>query len=81
MALDINGYNAVFKKFTDFAQAKVDAGQTKAIADAHLQQPLLGGRRVLAFSSRSSAAAGSSPSPRRRTTPSTSGRARTTSTS
>ena len=50
MALDINGYNAVFKKFTDFAQAKVDAGQTKAIADAHLQQPLLGGRRVLAVS-------------------------------
>ena len=50
MALDINGYNAVFKKFTDFAQAKVDAGQTKAIANAHLQQPLLGGRRVLAVS-------------------------------
>ena len=50
MALDINGYNAVFKKFTDFAQAKVDAGQTKATADAHLQQPLLGGRRVLAVS-------------------------------
>ena len=50
MALDINGYNAVFKKFTDFAQQKVAAGQTKATADAHLQQPLLGGRRVLAVS-------------------------------
>ena len=34
MALDINGYNATFKAFTDFAQAKVDAGQNKAIARA-----------------------------------------------
>ena len=34
MALDINGYNATFKAFTDFAQARVNDGQNKAIARA-----------------------------------------------
>ena len=47
MPLDINGYNATFKAFTDFAQAKVDAGETKAIADANIKRPL-GGRRIVA---------------------------------
>ena len=34
MALDINGYNATFKAFTDFAQQRVDAGKGTAIARA-----------------------------------------------
>ena len=34
MALDINGYNATFKAFTDFATQNVEAGKGKAIARA-----------------------------------------------
>ena len=34
MTLDINGYNATFKAFTDFAQQRVDAGKGTAIARA-----------------------------------------------
>ena len=48
MALDINGYNAVFRKFADFAQAEVDAGRHKAIADAGVKN--LKGRHILAVS-------------------------------
>ena len=52
MALDINGYNATFKAFTDFAQAKVDAGQNKAIAraSADVQTGALAGRNITAAS-------------------------------
>ena len=32
MALDVNGYNATFKAFTDFATKNVEAGKSKAIA-------------------------------------------------
>ena len=48
MALDVNGYNAVFRKFADFAQAEVDAGRHKAIADAGMKG--LKGRSILAVS-------------------------------
>jgi len=34
MALDINGYNATFKAFTDFATQSIEAGEKKAIARA-----------------------------------------------
>ena len=34
MALDINGYNATFKAFTDFATQSVEAG--KKIGRAHV---------------------------------------------
>ena len=34
MALDINGYNATFKAFTDFATQSVEAGKSKAVARA-----------------------------------------------
>ncbi len=34
MALDINGYNATFKAFTDFAAKSIEAGEKKAIARA-----------------------------------------------
>ena len=52
MALDINGYNATFKAFTDFAQAKVDAGQNKAIAraSAGVATGALAGRTITAAS-------------------------------
>ena len=47
MALDVNGYNSVFKSFVDFAQERIDANQAKAVADASVKQ--LGNRRVLAI--------------------------------
>jgi len=48
MALDINGYSNVFKTFVDFAQQRVDANDENAIADAHVQKPLVG-RKTLAI--------------------------------
>ena len=48
MALDINGYNATFRKFANFAQAEVDAGRHKSIADAGVKA--LKGRNILAVS-------------------------------
>ena len=47
MALDVNGYNSVFKSFVDFAQERIDANQAKAVADARVKQ--LGNRKVLAI--------------------------------
>ena len=47
MALDVNGYNSVFKSFVDFAQERIDANQAKAVADASVKQ--LGNRKVLAI--------------------------------
>ena len=46
MALDINGYNATFKAFTDFAQQRVDANDAKAVVDARVNR--LGNRKILA---------------------------------
>ena len=37
MALDVNGYNSVFKSFVDFAQERIDANQAKAVADASVK--------------------------------------------
>jgi len=50
MALDINGYNDTFRAFTDFAQAKVNAGQSKAVARApvDVQTGALAGRTITA---------------------------------
>ena len=48
MPLDINGYNATFRKFAEFAQSSMDAGQAKAVADAGVKP--LAGRRILAVS-------------------------------
>ena len=48
MPLDINGYNATFRKFANFAQAEVDAGRQKSIADAGVKA--LKGRNILAVS-------------------------------
>lgn len=42
MPLNINGYNATFRAFTNFAQRRVDANDENAIADAHVQKPLVG---------------------------------------
>ena len=50
MALDINGYNATFNSFVQFAQQRVDANDAKAIADADVHRQPLGGRRILAVS-------------------------------
>ncbi|MBP5510511.1 MAG: hypothetical protein J6Z49_06300 [Kiritimatiellae bacterium] len=47
MALDINGYNSVFKFFVDFAQKRVDAHDAKAVIDAHVNR--LDGRKILAI--------------------------------
>ena len=47
MAIDINGYNAAFKAFADFAQQRVAANDAKAVAKANLPQPLAG-RNILA---------------------------------
>ena len=50
MALDINGYNATFKAFTDFATKNVEAGNSKAIAraSADVQTGPLTGRSITA---------------------------------
>ena len=48
MALDINGYNETFKVFTNFAQAKVDAGANKAIARVAVGDGPLAGRNITA---------------------------------
>ena len=52
MALDINGYSATFKAFTDFAAKNIEAGQNKAIAraSADVQTGALAGRTVTASS-------------------------------
>ena len=42
MALDVNGYNSVFKAFVDFAQRKFDAGEKKAVIRATVTKPLEG---------------------------------------
>ncbi len=47
MALDINGYNATFKAFADFAANHIAANGGKTIANATVQQPL-GGRKIVA---------------------------------
>ena len=46
MTLDINGYNNVFKSFVEFAQQRVDANDSKAVVDAHVNR--LGNRKILA---------------------------------
>ncbi|MBR0067246.1 MAG: hypothetical protein IJQ00_06590, partial [Kiritimatiellae bacterium] len=46
MALDINGYNATFKAFADFAANHIAANDGKTIANATVQQPL-GGRKTV----------------------------------
>ena len=48
MALDINGYNAIFRKFAQFAQTEMDAGRQKTVADANVKP--LKGRTILAVS-------------------------------
>ena len=48
MALDINGYNAAFKAFADFAEAKVNAGETKAVARGEIQDNVFDGRVIKA---------------------------------
>ena len=46
MALDINGYNATFKAFADFATQHIAANDGKTIANATIEQPL-GGRKAV----------------------------------
>lgn len=50
MALDVNGYNATFKAFTDFATRSIEAGNSKAIARApvDVQTGPLAGRSITA---------------------------------
>ena len=36
MALDVNGYNATFKSFVEFAQQSVNANDAKAVANAKI---------------------------------------------
>lgn len=47
MALDVNGYNSVFKSFVDFAQERIGANQAKAVADARIKK--FNGEEVLAI--------------------------------
>ena len=47
MALDINGYNATFRAFVNFAQQREAANDGKAVIDAHVNK--LGGRKILAI--------------------------------
>ena len=47
MALSIDGYNKLFKSFTDFAQERVNANDGKSIADANIETKL-SGRKMLA---------------------------------
>ena len=37
MALDVNGYNSVFKSFVDFAQERIGANRAKDVADASVK--------------------------------------------
>ena len=46
MPPSINGYNAVFRSFVDFAQQRVNANDAKAIADAKIESPLNGRKMV-----------------------------------
>lgn len=48
MALDINGYNATFKAFADFAKTQMDAGNEKAVARTGAGGAALGGRTIVA---------------------------------
>ena len=48
MSLDINGYNATFKAFTDFAQAHIAEKDGKTIADAQFHKPA-GGLKTVAI--------------------------------
>ncbi len=47
MAIGIDGYNAAFKAFADFAQRRVEANDAKAVVRVNLPQPLAG-RNVMA---------------------------------
>ena len=49
MALDVNGYNSVFKGFVDFAQRRADAGKGTAVVTATLKQDPLDGRQIMAL--------------------------------
>ena len=49
MALDVNGYNSVFKGFVDFAQRRADAGKGTAVVTASLKQDPLDGRQIMAL--------------------------------
>ena len=50
MALDINGYNSVFKAFVDIAQQKADAGKQTAVINAKVKQNQpLEGRAILSL--------------------------------
>ena len=49
MAIDIDGYNTMFRNFAEFAQKCVDAGASKEIVTVKEGQPL-DGRRVLSIS-------------------------------
>ncbi len=48
MALDVNGYNNVFKAFVDFAQQNANVKKGKAVAEANIQKSPLDGRKILA---------------------------------
>ena len=47
MALDINGYNATFRAFTEFATQAVNAGKSNAIARVGEGDGSLAGRVLL----------------------------------
>lgn len=48
MALDINGYNSVFKQFVQFAQENRNVDKGRTILDAKIESPL-GGRKILSI--------------------------------
>ena len=48
MALDINGYNSVFKQFVTFAQQNRNVDKGRAILDAKIESPL-NGRKILSI--------------------------------
>ena len=62
MALDINGYNATFKAFTDFATQSVEAGKSKAVARCSTRWMVR--KRPATSMSNSSRTARSRPTPR-----------------
>lgn len=48
MALDVNGYNAAFGKFVQFAQENRNVDKGRAILDAKIESPL-NGRKILSI--------------------------------
>ena len=51
MAVELNGYNATFQQFVDFAQKRMSVGDEEAIANAEMSGDRLSGRSIVSIDS------------------------------